>query len=38
MMKQDNPWIDRFGVVLTDAQVRERVRVDAQPLEGLSRC
>ncbi|OIQ92442.1 hypothetical protein GALL_255880 [mine drainage metagenome] len=37
MMKEHNPWIDRFGPGLTEDQIRERVRVDARPLEGLAK-
>ncbi len=36
-MKQENPWTDRFGPALTDVQIRERVRVDARPLEDLTK-
>ena len=36
-MKQDNPWIDRFGPVLSEADICERVRVGARPLDGLSK-
>lgn len=36
MMTHDNPWIDRFGPVLTDAQIRDRIRVEARPLDGLA--
>jgi energy-coupling factor transporter ATP-binding protein EcfA2 len=37
MMKENNPWAERFAPVLTEAQIRDRVRVDAQPLDGLDR-